>query len=848
MNEISLKPHDFYEFLNGVLLGDDVEYRLEEIDDYLINLISDSPDMDKVREVECCAQIAVTLINPQIYGYSFSWALHSLLACKCILGKVDDVITILKNLISHCVDTGSITPCVSVIRNIKQGLLGEIAVDKYPYLMNVIIDFLKENKFEREVVECYISAAYFFSDNDSYQSAIDVLNDALEYLGENKSLDNEAELEILTVKHGICIVSEDYASAIEIWNKLLEGCEEIGISPADTLILNHATLLMQLDEFDDAIKLYLEILSREDFEVKRKAIISSNISACYREKGDRNTASKYMRDTRKILKELGDDSFDDDFLLEIELIDAKNNVFYGDQVALLKCLSSFACRMNKTLRNIFKIHYRRGVRSRYVGRFEHLIASIAETGTAEDIIPLLALSRVNQSSDWLSILKWKEDISSIVSHDELMKLSETIERLASYGAPHLYGFAEKYDNALYGNNDDPWDSFISQAEELRFKYNINSPYHYTSMECVSTLLFDRIKEGYALIFDFSASQSKLITISDGCYIMENIPEKEGRDFFFELNKFRGGNNNRADFNQALINYQTTLIYNLTNSIAILENSSRGVIFFPSKMDFLPLNTLLIGNEKIRNKILLGEFEIRSCLCLHPKDESYEIHSCLGMVESVTNLEYDKTEIQHFMNTAGLNGEIISPAEQKDFFERAAAYDSIVISQHGFSASLFTDPVFADLAGPHAERSALSYENLQSYSYKMNYKLVLLNACYGGALVNRNYFKLFRTHELLGYPQAFLLNRKSTVIAASWTIVDRYNALMMHNFSNYIKVHSPSKSYGMSLAKAFEMSVSEIKSALNEVSSEALVLPSDKNLDLIRRQPFCFATYQIYTLL
>lgn len=553
-----------------------------------------------------------------------------------------------------------------------------MAVNKYPYLMNVIIDFFKENNFKREVVECYISAAYFFSDNDSYELAIDVLDDALEYLLENERLDNEAEFEILTVKHGICIVSEDHASAIEVWNKLLENCEEVGISPPDTSILNYATLLMQLDKFDDAIGLYLAILSCEDFEVKRRAVISGNISAFYREKGDRNAASKYMHDARKILEELGDDSFDDDFLLEIELIDAKNNVFYGDQDALVKCLSSFAFRMNETLRNIFKIHYRRGVRSRYVGRFEHLIASIAETGSAEDIIPLLALSRVNQSTDWLSILKWKEDISSIVSHDELMQLSETIDRLASYGAPHLYGFAEKYGNALYGNNNVPWDSFIAQAEGLRFKYNIKSPYHYTSKEYISTLLFDRIKEGNALIFDFSASQSKLIAISDGRYIMKNIPEKEGWGFFFELNKFRGGNNNRTDFRQALINYQTILIDNLTKSIAILENSSCGVIFFPSKMDSLPLNTLLIGNEKIRNKILLGDFEIRSCLCLHPKGESYEIHSCLGMIESVTNLEYDKAEIRHFMNTAGLNGEIISPTEQRDFFERAAAYDSSVI--------------------------------------------------------------------------------------------------------------------------------------------------------------------------
>lgn len=845
MDDINLDPCEFSEFIQGVLQDDNVEYRLEDIDDYLINLISNSPELDKVREVERCAKIVVELINPNIYGYSYSWALHSLLACECILGKVDEVIVNLEKLISHCESLGSKTPCISAIRNIKQGLLGEIAVDKYPYLLKVIVDFLKENDSEIEVAKCYVSAAYFFSDNDSYRSAVDVLDDALEYLEEKGNLD--FGFEVLLVKHSICITNEDHSSAIKIWDELLEVCEKNEINLPDDLVLNHATLLMQLKKFDDAIKLYLEALSQQDCEVKKRAVISVNISASYRENGNLEAASKYMHDARVILAELGSDSFDDDFLLEIELIDAKNNLIYGDQNTLKKCLFSFAFRMNETLKNTFKIHYRRGIRSRYFGRFENLIASLATTGVAADIIPLLALSRINQSADWLSLLKWKEDISSIISHDELVQLSESIDRLADYGAPHLYGFAEKYDNAFYGNNNDPWDLFITQVEILKYKYDIKSPYHYTSNEYISTLLHDRIHNGNVLIFDFSASQSKLITISDNNYIIENLPDEEGRNFYIELNKFRLSGDNRTQFNQTLINYQNTLIDNIKESISILEDSG-GVIFFPSKMDSFPLNILLISNDQIRKKILSGNFEIRSCLCLHPKDESFEIHSCLGMVESTTNLEYDKAEIQYFINTTGLNGEILYQPDQKDFFERVATHDSIVISQHGFSAAMFTDPVFADLAGPHAERRTLSYSYLQSHSYKMNYKLVMLNACYGGTLVNRNYFKLFRTHELLGYPQAFLLNRKSIVIAASWTIVDRYNALIMHNFSNFMKMYGPSKSYGMSLAKAFEMSISEIISALNEISGGTLQLPNEQHLDVMRGQPFCFATYQNYTLL
>jgi hypothetical protein len=125
---------------------------------------------------------------------------------------------------------------------------------------------------------------------------------------------------------------------------------------------------------------------------------------------------------------------------------------------------------------------------------------------------------------------------------------------------------------------------------------------------------------------------------------------------------------------------------------------------------------------------------------------------------------------------------------------------------------------------------------------------MLNACYSGALVNRNYYKQFRTHELLGYPQAFLLNRKSMVIAASWTIVDRYNALLMHNFSHLITDYGISIAYSMSLARTYEMATDEIVCALNEITDGIQPLPNNQVLDALKTQPFCFSTYHNYTLL
>ncbi len=83
---------------------------------------------------------------------------------------------------------------------------------------------------------------------------------------------------------------------------------------------------------------------------------------------------------------------------------------------------------------------------------------------------------------------------------------------------------------------------------------------------------------------------------------------------------------------------------LVNTISILEGNNKGIIFFPSKMDSLPINLLLVSNEKIRDKMMKGKFSISSCLCLHPGSDINKIESCLGVVESVTNLKYDRAEI------------------------------------------------------------------------------------------------------------------------------------------------------------------------------------------------------------
>lgn len=846
MEEISLEPAEFTKTIMRAIQREDAEYLLEEIDDYLIGLIEDELPLAEVSKIEACAKIALELIDQETLGFSYAWALHSLIVCECIMGKADQIIFNLEGLINHCERIGYMQPCISAINNIKNGALGDIAADKYPSLMRVIIEYNKKNGSEKEVAECYTAVAYFFSDQEAYKAAIDTLDDALEYLVERSN--KQCMVKVLAAKHSTYIVSENHEYALKVWEYLSEICNELDVEPPFNSIVNHATFLMRGEEYDEAISIYVEALTSSDCTLSSSAMIFGNLSVCYREKGDTENTIKNMNNAQEIIESLGDNNFDNDFLLEIELINAKNNVFLGDSEGLKKCLFLFVEKINITLSHTFKLHYRRGVRSRYVARFESLVTCLPPNGFVKDIIHLLSFSRINQAADWLSILKWKEDISTRITTSEEAQLSSLIDNLSAYGAPHLYGFREKYDNALYEMNIDPWDNFITFIENLEVRYDIPSLYLHSSQKIVSDILNERLRQHNVLIFDFSASDSKIITLYEDKYLIEELPQIEGSNFFIELNRFRFEGGNKKDFNQGLINYQAAMNKCLTHTISILEGNNQGVIFFPSKMDFFPINLLLVSNDIIRKKMMSGDFSISSCLCLHPRNDIDEIRSCIGVVEAVTNLKYDRAEILNFIKVTGIKGDILVSPTQDEFFDKSLDSDAIIISQHGMSAGIYTDPVFANLSGPHAVMKTLSYELLQSNSYKMKHKLVMLNACYSGALVNKNFFKTFRTHELLGYPQAFLLNRQSMVIAASWTIVDKYNALLMHNFAHLIGEYGISRAYSMSLARTYEMATDEMVNALNNMTGDTQPLQNIQFLDALKIQPFCFSTYHNYTLL
>lgn len=79
-------------------------------------------------------------------------------------------------------------------------------------------------------------------------------------------------------------------------------------------------------------------------------------------------------------------------------------------------------------------------------------------------------------------------------------------------------------------------------------------------------------------------------------------------------------------------------------------------------------------------------------------------------------------------------------------------------------------------------------------------------------------------------------------------MDKYNALLMHNFAHLIGEYGISRAYSMSLARTYEMATDEMVNALNNMTGDTQPLQNIQFLDALKIQPFCFSTYHNYTLL
>lgn len=844
---INFNPETFEPHFRALVANTESDFELDELDDALQQA---TPKSDDAR---ACAYIAAEILSSADRPWSLAYALNTAVGASCMTGDTKRARRYLKQLVDLTIKTGTDLAALSAAENVRRLLPGNAKADHVPNILYEVVRlYLHLGKVEK-AIENLIAAAYLFADFGAFQPAYRSLADAEDLARDNKLLQEYAD--VVSASYAICLLEGDHAYAETIWPTLKQKYVELGKPVPTHLAVNRATLLFQTGDNRAAREGFEEALAH--FEAgdevdEARSIILINLSACLRELGEDALSDARMAEARGLLATFED--VDPEYPLEAELISAKNAIVKGDLIAAGSCLNRAAKCLDAGVGLAEKLHYRRGFRERYVPRIERLLASLAKTGRADDVIRVVAATRANRMSDWLHFLEWAEMLAAKLSPEDKEELDHLVDHLAQHGSPHLFGHLEKYDDPMSAMpKPDPWRDIAEYADKTSARYGVMRPFQNATAERIADTFVERLDEGYAILINMVGADHKMLLLIGDRYVLCDLPQSETRAFFEALVRHRQepGRDHMKALGLVVGAYQTALLRSLAPVLGELSvESCKGVIFIPDGWNLTPINLAMVGDPKIRARMAGGEFEVRTCVALYPaKRQAVAPESCLGIIESDSGLRYDRADVEGFFKGVGATGTLLEDPTWNVFDEAMASTDALVLSHHGASVGLFRDPFFADMAGPY-RNSAISLMRLQGAAYRWPHRLAVLGTCHSGGLANRNYQTRFRSHDLTGFPTVFLLNGRSEVLAASWAILDRFNLLFTTLFASSLQNAHPSLAASTALARLFELPKDELSDLVHRAFPANVLKTSDllEEIDNLRRQPFCYGAYQTYTLL
>lgn len=839
---IDFNPATFEPHFRALMADAESDFELDEIDDALQQA---TPDSDDAR---ACAYLAVEILSSADRPWSLAYALNTAVGASCMTGDTERARRYLKQLVDLTIEEGTDLAGLSAVENVSRLLPGNAKADHVPNILYEVVRLYRHlGKIEKAITNLII-AANLFADFGAFQPAYHSLVEAEDLARDNNLL--QQYLDVVSALHAVCLLEGDHAHAERIWPTLKQKCAELGKPVPTHLAANRATALFQTGDYPAARDAFEEALAAIEPGDEAQSRVLINLSACLRELGEHSLSDDRMFEARKMMSVLED--VDPEHSLELELIASKNAIAKGDLVEAASCLNRAIESLDAGVGLVEKLHYRRGLRERYVPRIERLLANLASTGRAVDVIPVIAATRANRVSDWLHFLEWAEMLASKLSPEEKEELDRLVDHLAQHGSPHIFGYLEKYDDPMSAIPQlDPWRDIAEYADTASARHGVSRPFQHATSKRSAETIVERLTEGYAFLVNMLVADHKMLLLIGDRYVLCDLPQAETRAFFEALLRHRQEPHQAKALGLAVSVYQAALLDSLAPILSdLVVGSCKGVIFIPDGMDLTPINLAMVGDPKIRARMAAGEFEVRTCIALYPaKRQAKAPESCLGIIERNSNLQYDRADVEGFFKGTGTIGTVLQDPTWDVFATRMASTDALVLCHHGASVGLFRDPFFADMAGPD-QKSVMRLMCLQGTAFRWPHRLVVLGTCHSGGLVNRNYQTRFRSPELMGFPVVFLLNGRSEVLAASWSILDRFNLLFTTLFAPVLHVAHPSQAASTALARLFELPKEELPDILlRAVPPGVQVTPALlSQMDNLRRQPFCYGAYQTYTLL
>jgi hypothetical protein len=430
---------------------------------------------------------------------------------------------------------------------------------------------------------------------------------------------------------------------------------------------------------------------------------------------------------------------------------------------------------------------------------------LADSGRVDDAIGPLVAVRGNALGDWLSILAWAERFAAQAAIDQSRKdeLATTLRSLRSFGAPHLYGYREKYDDAWSAMNGGKlWDRLSMIAE--RAADDLPEPMEEAGLAVGVALCRKRLIENHALMTTTHAREGSWIWLLLGEeYRRTPIDRAILLEWKFALQQYAGGRTARHEFVTALRRF--TDRYRAAFDPLLDEVARAGCAslrYLPDHHDAPPLAGLAMLNPALRRRMLRGEFEVRVVPAVHAAAEitPASIRTLAAVHSRRDRLRLAAHEGAAMASAAGLELREITTDDYRDLAEMIGDADALLVSTHGSSLSLYSDAYFARL-GSKEEPHPIGVEGLQLCAPDLLLRLVLLNSCHSASGSGRNYQQMFRTSDAVTIPGLFLTNRLAVAGGNGWPVSDTAAFLFAVLIGEAIEEgHAPARAFNAAAAR------------------------------------------------
>ncbi|MBD8254055.1 hypothetical protein IFT96_01570 [Pseudomonas fluorescens] len=676
-----------------------------------------------------------------------------------------------------------------------------VSVDQRPRILAYVARLIQRYGQQERAAHLYLEAASLYSSHGAFQPAYRCVGDAEEVAQSLNSVALKAHCYAALMS--IACEENDYSFGVTTGEMAVSAYQALGETYPAMLLGNLGVAYMNVDEEDKAISYFEQALASADCSDYMTITLRGNLSICLRRCGRLVEAENVLAMAEAALV---DDAQNLEGLLEISLSGAKLAIERQDAPLLIKRLQDASHHLDRILSDVLRLHHRRGIRERYITRIEGLLRALPPTGSTTDaLLPIIA-TRGNAMGDWLTILSWAGDVrrSRPALDETVLQLDRALQAIREIGAPHLYGFREKGDDAWsVFNTARVWDE-LSNIAAIIYSQSAGRPLDCANAQHQSALCLSRLNAAHCLMVMTYAGESALLWyFIGGQYKRISIPLAPMAEWHVAQLDFAQQFMSRSDFMGALNKLITSLAPSLDNVFSDIAGAGcKSVRFIEDCFNDVPLIEFALRNPELCARMAEGKFEVRMVPALiEPIEVEDPLLNTAAIVDSKEDLLLAPYESTAFTQAAGLAPAVLMQADgHVDLEDLMGKYDALIVSTHGYSLKFFQDAYFAHL-GSREQPHPISVAAVQVAAPNLQLRLALINTCFSGSRSTRNFQKRFRTSDSVALPNLFLLNRKAIALAGMWKISDTACFTLTHLVGEGLKLGlEPSIAVSRAIAK------------------------------------------------